>query len=86
MENEQKICQSCGMPMSADEDFGTNADGVRNEEYCTYCFQNGGFTWPEATLDTMTEKLVGMSDQMGMSKEEAEEMAKENLPRLKRWQ
>ncbi|MBU4293030.1 MAG: zinc ribbon domain-containing protein [Actinobacteria bacterium] len=32
------FCQSCSMPMMKPEDFGTNADGSKNEEYCTYCF------------------------------------------------
>ena len=27
------ICQSCVMPMEKPEDFGTEADGSRNEEY-----------------------------------------------------
>jgi len=35
---EEKICQSCAMPMNKEEDFGTNADGSKNEEYCTHCF------------------------------------------------
>ena len=39
----QKICQSCGMPMN-EEDFGTNADGGANQEYCKYCYQNGRFS------------------------------------------
>ncbi len=34
---EQKICQSCGMPMSNAEEFGSNADRSKNWEYCVYC-------------------------------------------------
>ena len=87
MENsEQKICQSCGMPMIIGEDFGTNAGGSRNEEYCTYCFQNGAFALPDETLEGMIERLVAMSDQWGVSKEEARKTATENLPKLKRWE
>ena len=42
MENyeNQKFCQSCAMPMT-DEQFGTNADGSKNEDYCIYCFKDG---------------------------------------------
>jgi hypothetical protein len=37
-------CQSCGMPMSKDpQGGGTNADGGKNEKYCSYCYQNGAF-------------------------------------------
>ena len=78
-------CQSCGMPMQNPEHFGTNADGSRNDEYCRFCFQKGKFTWPDATLQQMTEKLVSMSAKMGMSEEQARAMAKKVLPRLKRW-
>jgi hypothetical protein len=78
------ICQSCGMPMAKQEHFGKNTDGSANQEYCTYCFQNGDFTWSGA-LDQMIEKLVSMHDQMGISEEEARKMASENLPKLKRW-
>lgn len=40
---EQQFCQSCGMPLT-NTNKGTNADGSLNEDYCTYCYQNGKFT------------------------------------------
>jgi hypothetical protein len=73
------------MPMQKPEHFGTNADGSKNDDYCCFCFQKGSFTWPDATLQQMTEKLVSMSAKMGMSEEEARAMAKKVLPQLKRW-
>ncbi|MGQ9623414.1 MAG: zinc ribbon domain-containing protein, partial [Candidatus Caldatribacteriaceae bacterium] len=45
------FCQSCAMPMVKPEDFGTNADGSPNGEYCRYCFQNGEFTAPDTTVE-----------------------------------
>ena len=46
MEKENKFCQSCGMPMSKDlQCGGTNADGIKNLKYCSYCYQNGEFTF-----------------------------------------
>ncbi|MFA4967923.1 MAG: zinc ribbon domain-containing protein, partial [Candidatus Margulisiibacteriota bacterium] len=30
---KQSICQSCSMPMREEADFGTNADGSKNQEY-----------------------------------------------------
>jgi hypothetical protein len=86
-ENNQKtlICQSCGMPMIKITDFGTNADGSQNYDYCTYCFQKGNFTWPVKNVEEMIEKLVVMHDQMGMTEAESRKMATENLPKLKRW-
>ena len=31
-----KFCQSCGMPLQAEYQCGTNADGSKNEEYTSY--------------------------------------------------
>ena len=42
MEKDIKFCQSCGMPLT-DEVLGTNADGSKNEDYCTYCYKDGKF-------------------------------------------
>src|SRR5674536_232089 len=32
--SQEPICQSCGMPVKKNEDFGTNADGSKSENYC----------------------------------------------------
>lgn len=39
----KKFCQSCGMPLDEkhDNNFGTNADGSKNETYCGYCYKDG---------------------------------------------
>jgi len=36
---QDQICQSCGMPMQKNEDFATNTDGSKNEEYCHFCYK-----------------------------------------------
>jgi hypothetical protein len=28
------FCQSCEMPLTKDENFGTNLDGTKNKDYC----------------------------------------------------
>jgi len=44
MKIANKTCQSCGMPMSRDpQNGGTNADGSKNLEYCSYCYKDGAF-------------------------------------------
>jgi len=84
--NEKIICQSCGMPMKRDEDFGTDAEGFRSEEYCCFCYQKGEFTDNGITLQEKINKLVKISVlQLGMSEEQARKMAEEKLPVLKRW-
>ena len=79
------VCQSCSMPMQKPGDFGSNADGSRSWDYCSFCFQKGAFTSPGLSLGRMIERLVFMAPRMGMKPEEARKMAEETLPRLKRW-
>ena len=51
MDTKNKFCQSCGIPMKKDpQGGGTNADGSKNEKYCSYCYQNGDFTF-HGTVD-----------------------------------
>ncbi len=46
MSANNKFCQSCGIPMKKDpQGGGTNADGSKNEKYCSFCYQNGDFTF-----------------------------------------
>jgi hypothetical protein len=81
------FCQGCGMPMNKPEDFGTNADDSRNEEYCKFCYQDGKFTNPNMTMEQMIDKVAGiMAKMQGMPEDRAKEMAKGFIPKLKRWQ
>jgi len=41
--------------MEKAEDFGTNADGSSNKDYCRYCHENGAFFHPEATMEQVIE-------------------------------
>jgi hypothetical protein len=81
-----RACQSCGMPMSAKEQFGTEADGTPSKDYCTYCYRDGAFTNPAITIDEMAKLGGGMMSQMYMIPlEKAVAFAKEQLSCLKRW-
>ncbi len=81
------ICQSCSMPMERPEDFGTNAGGSKSRDYCNFCFQNGKFTDAGITVDQMINKVAGMTAQMTkMPENQAKEMSKAFIPKLKRWQ
>ena len=79
------FCQSCAMPMKKVEDFGTNKDGTKNQEYCSYCFNNGEFIDKVITMDQMIKKCVGIMRQMNMSEVQIEQ-TKKFIPTLKRWQ
>ncbi len=78
------LCQSCAMPLARPEDFGTNTDGIQNQEYCRYCFQNGKFTEPNITVKQMIEKCAGIMRQMKMPEVQIEQ-TKAFIPTLKRW-
>jgi hypothetical protein len=78
------FCQSCAMPLQKPEDFGTNADGSKNHEYCQYCYQKGKFTEPEMTMGQMIEKCTGIMKQMNMPEAQIEQ-TKKFIPMLKRW-
>ena len=80
------FCQSCGMPLLKPEDFGTMADGWRQNEFCHYCFAQGRFLQPDVTLDEMIEFVVKpMVQASGMDEGAARAVAEEMLPNLSRW-
>jgi hypothetical protein len=79
------VCQSCGMPMKIESDFGTNADKTKNEEYCTYCYQNGAFTNPDITMEEMIQGCIGIMVKYGMPEEQAKQQMTTLIPTLKRW-
>ncbi|WP_332448663.1 zinc ribbon domain-containing protein [Methanoculleus sp.] len=84
--NKPRTCQSCGMPMSEAEHFGTETDGTLSNDYCTYCYQNGAFTEPGATIESMAEKCGAIMSQLyGIPAENAERFAREQISCLKRW-
>ncbi|MGM0376015.1 MAG: zinc ribbon domain-containing protein [Bacteroidota bacterium] len=62
METTYKFCQSCGMPMKKDpEKGGTQTDGSRNAKFCSYCCQNGNFTFQgnvQEFQDFCREKMI----------------------------
>ena len=81
------FCQSCAMPMHQPEHFGTEADGSRNEKHCVYCYKDGAFTTPDATLEQMIEiSAKGWSDQdPTVTFEQAKAQMQAVLPTLERW-
>jgi hypothetical protein len=64
--SEKVICQSCGMPMKQDEDFGTNGDGSKNKEFYTFCFKEGHFTDEGITMAHKIEKNIMIAKEMGI--------------------
>ncbi|MEK6936354.1 MAG: zinc ribbon domain-containing protein [Nanoarchaeota archaeon] len=84
--NQKTICQSCGMPMKVEKDFGTERDGEKSEEYCRFCYSHGRFIDSAITLQGKIDKLVKISvEQLGIDEKIARQMAETKLPLLKRW-
>ncbi len=81
-----KNCQSCSMPMKKDpQGGGTNTDGTKSVEYCSYCYQAGQFTEPDITCDEMVAKVKAMlQEQMKLPGFMASMFVKK-IPTLKRW-
>lgn len=86
MKKEDRVCQSCCMPLN-NEVAGTEANGEKSQEYCCHCYKNGVFTRPDTTL----EKLLDVSAKIWAEKDpnvtvkEARTQLEKKMPTLKRW-
>ena len=80
----KKICQSCSMPLTQNEEFGTNEDGCQNEDYCIYCYKDGEFI-DKVSMEEYIEMNVSFYKQAGMTEEQMREHCKKVFPTLKRW-
>ena len=80
-----RVCQSCSM-MMGEEEYGCNAVGSRNTDYCKYCFPDGNFGKDE-TMEEMIESCIPFWVGGGRCKtpEEAREQMRKLFPTLKRW-
>jgi hypothetical protein len=68
MNSKNKFCQSCGKPMKNDmQAGGTNADGSKNYLYCSYCYQDGNFTF-NGTLKEFKKHCIEVMRQQGVNK------------------
>ena len=81
---ENKICQSCGMPITIDSQLGTNKDGSINHDYCKYCYENGEFI-DKVTMEEYIEMCSMYGEQAGMTNEEMKRYCEKLFPTLKRW-
>ena len=82
---ENRICQSCGMPIISDEQSGTNKDGSTSQDYCKYCFNDGEFI-DKVSMERYIEMCSQYGAQAGMTNDEMKEYCTKLFPTLKRWQ
>ncbi|MCC0634533.1 zinc ribbon domain-containing protein [Clostridioides sp. ZZV15-6388] len=84
---ETRFCQCCGMPMGCtNELYGTNKDGSKSDDYCSYCFKEGEFT-ADISMEEMIEICIPpmVQSNKGMTEDEARSMMNNFFPTLKRW-
>lgn len=78
------------MPLREEKEFGTNADGSKNEEYCVYCYHDGQFA-QDCTMEEMIAHCAEFTDEFNkgagtnFTKDEAIAGMREYFPQLKRW-
>lgn len=78
------ICQSCGMPMAKETDYGTQADGSPSKEYCVYCMEKGAFK-ADCTMEEMIDFCLDNSPEQFTDREKSKQMMQEFFPTLARW-
>lgn len=83
MENKI-ICQSCGMPLDTEAVKGTEKNGLKSNEYCKYCYEDGTFKNPKMKLEDMENNVKNQMKKLELH-EYAIQKAVNILPALKRW-
>ena len=77
---DEKFCESCGMPLRKNEDFG---GGKLDNKHCVHCCDDQG------KLKSYDQVLLGMKQfmiqNMGVSEEESLISAKENMAKMPAW-
>ncbi len=74
------------MPMEEPKVFGTLEDGSLSEDYCIYCYKNGAFVNPSATMEEMIDLCTTIMTEHNIMPEEAARKHLETLlPTLRRW-
>lgn len=81
---ENKICQSCGMPINNSNLLGINKDGSINQDYCKYCYKDGEFI-DKVTMEEYIEMCSQYGKEAGMTNEEMKAYCTKLFPNLKRW-
>lgn len=86
---ENMYCQSCGMPLTKEEEVATNKDGSLMHDYCIYCYKEGAFTLDISMEEMIDVSLVHMKeifkDNPDFSEQKALNKMRGFFPELKRW-
>lgn len=73
------------MPLKKDPNGGsTNADGSKNDKYCSYCYDKGDFRWKGDKVDDFQEFCRKMMIESGHNRFMAWLFTR-GMGRLERW-
>lgn len=78
------VCQSCGMPMTRPEDYGTERDGKPSKAYCCYCRKDGAFV-QDCTMEEMIEGCLTCAPEVYGDLDAARTQMQAYFPTLERW-
>ena len=81
---DNKICQSCAMPITSDDLLGTEADGSISQDYCKYCYKDGQFV-DDVSMEEYIEMCSKFGEQADMTNEQMHDYCAQIFPTLKRW-
>lgn len=84
---QNKICQSCGMPLQNDPNQGgTEADGSISDQFCGFCFKDGWFLDEGISLSEKINKNIQIAvTKLKMDEDKARTLAESIIPYLDRW-
>ena len=87
MENNEKICQSCCMPLSNPDIVGTELTEKKVKTIASTAIKEGEFTQPKTTLNMMIDisSKIWAEKDPNVTVEQAKAQLKKKLPLLKRW-
>ena len=77
-----RICQSCAMPMTKPEKFGTETDESLSRDYC---YSGGEFTTKQTLEEAVEGNIKFWRKKSDKSNDEARARIMELFPKLKRW-
>ena len=76
------VCQCCGMPME-DGILSRELDGSLNEDYCQWCYHDGGFVYD--SQEQLMEYLVAHMSSDQFPPEQTRAYFTQLLPQLQHW-
>lgn len=78
------FCQSCGLPLTTEDIKGTENNGLKNNDYCKYCYQDSSFKNSHINLDDMKSIVKTHMEEEKLPRYMVQK-AIALLPALKRW-